>query len=275
MLRHVILWKLKDDLADVASVKAGIKEGLEGLVGQVPGLLRVKVQTEGLPTSTADVMLDSYLTDAEALKAYASHPAHVAVANAKVRPYTASRACLDFEGEGEFGELLVERRSFRAFTDAVPSVELVDEVVRAGLLAPTGRNQQSSLVIRIDDPALKEEIRAENARIMGAPPPGRPADPFYSAPVMLLVIANKQNNTATYDGSLTLGNMMIKAHELGLASCWIHRAKQEMEGPLGEKIKAKLGLEGEWEGVGHLALGYAATPLPPPREVNPVRYRVI
>ena len=275
MLRHVILWKLKDDLADVASVKAGIKEGLEGLVGQVPGLLRVKVQAEGLPTSTADVMLDSYLTDAEALKAYASHPAHVAVANAKVRPYTASRACLDFEGEGEFGELLVERRSFRAFTDAVPSVELVDEVVRAGLLAPTGRNQQSSLVIRIDDPALKEEIRAENARIMGAPPPGRPADPFYSAPVMLLVIANKQNNTATYDGSLTLGNMMIKAHELGLASCWIHRAKQEMEGPLGEKIKAKLGLEGEWEGVGHLALGYAATPLPPPREVNPVRYRVI
>ena len=275
MLRHVILWKLKDDIADLASVKAGIKAGLEGLVGKVPGLLRVKVQTEGLASSTADVMLDSYLTDAAALKAYATHPAHVAVANEKVRPYTASRACLDFEGEGEFGELLVERRSFRAFAETVPSPALVDEVVKAGLLAPTGRNQQSSLVIRLDDPALKEEIRAENARIMGAPPPGRPADPFYAAPVMLMVIANKKNNTATYDGSLTMGNMMIKAHELGLASCWIHRAKEEMEGPLGAKILSRLGLEGEWEGVGHLALGYAATALPPPREINPARYRAI
>ena len=275
MLRHVILWKLKDDIADVASVKAGIKAGLEGLVGQVPGLLRVKVQTEGLASSTADVMLDSYLTDAAALKAYATHPAHVAVADAKVRPYTASRACLDFEGEGEFGELLAERRSFRAFAPTVPPQDLVDEVAKAGLLAPTGRNQQSSMVVRIDDPALKEEIRAENARIMGAPPPGRPADPFYSAPVMLLVIANKKNNTATYDGSLTLGNMMLKAHELGLASCWIHRAKEEMAGPLGAKICARLGLEGEWEGVGHLALGYAATELPPPREFNAARYRAI
>ena len=275
MLRHVILWKLKDDIADLASVKAGIKAGLEGLVGKVPGLLRVKVQTEGLASSTAAVMLDSYLTDAAALKAYATHPAHVAVANEKVRPYTASRACLDFEGEGEFGELLIERRSFRAFAETVPSPALVDEVVKAGLLAPTGCNQQSSLVIRIDDPALKEEIRAENARIMGAPPPGRPADPFYAAPVMLMVIANKKNNTATYDGSLTMGNMMIKAHELGLASCWIHRAKEEMEGPLGAKILSRLGLEGEWEGVGHLALGYAATALPPPREINPARYRAI
>lgn len=275
MLRHVILWKLKEDIADLATVKAGIKAGLEGLVGKVPGLLRVKVQTEGLASSTADVMLDSYLTDAAALKAYATHPAHVAVANEKVRPYTASRACLDFEGEGEFGELLVERRSFRSFAETVPPQALVDEVVKAGLLAPTGRNQQSSLVIRIDDPALKEEIRAENARIMGAPPPGRPADPFYSAPVMLMVIANKKNNTATYDGALTMGNMMIKAHELGLASCWIHRAKEEMEGPLGAKILAKLGLKGEWEGVAHLALGYAATELPPPREINPVRYRAI
>ena len=175
MLRHVILWKLKEGLADVASVKAGIKEGLEGLVGKVPGLLRVRVQTEGLAGSTADVMLDAYLADAAALRAYATHPAHVAVADAKVRPYTASRACLDFDGEGEFGELLAERRSCRAFTPEVPPRALVDEVARAGLLAPTGRNRQSTLVVRIDDPALQAEIRAENARIMGAPPPGRPA----------------------------------------------------------------------------------------------------
>lgn len=275
MVRHVILWKLKEGLADVAAVKAGIKEGLEGLVGQVPGLLRVKVQTEGLATSTADVMLDAYLADEASLKAYATHPAHVAVAEAKVRPYTASRVCLDFKGEGEFGELLAERRSVRAFAPTMPPKELVDAVVKAGLLAPTGRNQQSSMIVRIDDPALQAEIRAENARIMGAPPPGRPADPFYSAPVMLLVIADKQRTTTTYDGSLALGNMMLKAHELGLASCWIHRAKEEMAGPLGAKIRARLGLEGYWEGIGHLALGYAAAPLPAPREINLARYRAI
>ena len=172
MLRHVIIWKLKDGLADLASVKAGIKEGLEGLVGQVPGLLRVKVYVEGADPSM--VMLDSYLASAEALKGYATHPAHVAVANAKVRPYTQARHCLDFEGDSEFSELVWERRSFRKFKADLPAKELVDEVVRAGLLAPTGRNKQSSVVLRIDDPELREEIRAKNAEIMGAPPPGRP-----------------------------------------------------------------------------------------------------
>lgn len=174
-------------------------------------------------------------------------------------------------------EIIETRRSFRAFKPEVPPKELVDEVVRAGLLAPTGRNRQSSVVIRIDDPALQAEIRAKNAEIMGAPPPGRPADPFYSAPVMLLVIANRAiNNTAVYDGSLTLGNMMLKAHELGLAACWIHRAREEMESPLGQKILARAGLtEGDWEGVGHLALGYADAPLPAPHAYNAARFLTI
>lgn len=99
MVKHIILWKLREDIAaaDVASVKQGIKDGLEGLVGQVPGLVDVSVHTNGLPTSTADVMLDSTLESFEALKAYAVHPAHVAVADGKVRPYTAQRSCLDFE----------------------------------------------------------------------------------------------------------------------------------------------------------------------------------
>lgn len=97
MVKHVILWKLKDDLADKAAVKAGIKAGLEGLKGVVPGLVEIRVVTEGLASSNADVMLDSTLTDEAALKAYAVHPAHVAVADAKVRPYTQVRMCLDFE----------------------------------------------------------------------------------------------------------------------------------------------------------------------------------
>lgn len=100
MVKHIILWTLDPALSDEekATVKAGIKAGLEGLVGQVPGLIDVKVHTEGrLASSNADVMLDSTLENEEALKGYARHPAHLAVANGKVRPYTVQRACLDFE----------------------------------------------------------------------------------------------------------------------------------------------------------------------------------
>jgi len=97
MVKHIILWKLKDDIADKASVKAGIKSGLEGLKGVVPGLVEIVVRTEGLASSNADVMLDSTFESEEALKGYAVHPAHVAVANGKVRPFTQTRLCLDYE----------------------------------------------------------------------------------------------------------------------------------------------------------------------------------
>ena len=99
MVKHIILWQLKDELSDAekATVKAGIKEGLEGLVGKVPGLLEVHVNINGLPTSNADVMLDTTLESFEALKGYAVHPAHVAVADGKVRPYTKNRVCMDYE----------------------------------------------------------------------------------------------------------------------------------------------------------------------------------
>lgn len=99
MVKHMILWQLKDELSaeEKKVIKAEMKEALEGLVGKVPGLLEVKVQTEGLPSSNAEVMLDTTLADAESLKGYAVHPAHVAVADSKVRPYTKMRMCLDYE----------------------------------------------------------------------------------------------------------------------------------------------------------------------------------
>lgn len=100
MVKHIILWKLREDLTEAEQkiVKQGIKEGLEGLKGQVPGLLDIKVIVDGrLDSSNADVMLDSTLESEEALKGYAVHPAHVAVANGKVRPYTCLRTCLDYE----------------------------------------------------------------------------------------------------------------------------------------------------------------------------------
>lgn len=100
MVKHIILWKLREDLseAEKETVKTGIKEGLEGLLGKVPGLVDIKVNISGrLDSSNVDVMLDSTLESAEALKGYAMHPAHVAVADGKVRPYTCLRSCLDFE----------------------------------------------------------------------------------------------------------------------------------------------------------------------------------
>lgn len=98
MVKHVILWTLKDSLTleEKANVKKEIKEGLEGLAGKIPGLLEIKVYTEGLASSNADLMLDSGFTDEESLKGYAVHPEHVAVADGKVRPYTATRTCLDY-----------------------------------------------------------------------------------------------------------------------------------------------------------------------------------
>lgn len=97
MVKHVILWKLKDEISDKAAVKAGIKAGLEGLKGIVPGLTDIVVRTEGLASSNADVMLDSTFESEAALKGYAVHPAHVEVANTKVRPFTQTRMCLDYE----------------------------------------------------------------------------------------------------------------------------------------------------------------------------------
>lgn len=97
MVKHVILWKLKDEIADKDAVKTGIKAGLEGLKGVVPGLVEIKVNTQGLASSNADVMLDSTFESEAALKGYAVHPAHVEVANTKVRPFTQTRMCLDYE----------------------------------------------------------------------------------------------------------------------------------------------------------------------------------
>ena len=98
MVKHIILWKLKDEYTqeEKQSIKAGIKEGLESLQGKIPGILEIKVLTEGLDSSNVDVMLDSSFASEEDLKAYAVHPEHVTVADGKVRPYTAVRSCMDY-----------------------------------------------------------------------------------------------------------------------------------------------------------------------------------
>lgn len=99
MVKHIILWKLKEEYSEeeTAKIKSDIKEGLEGLKGQIPGLMEIQVHTQGLASSNMDLMLDSTFEDEESLKVYANHPAHVAVADGKVRPHTIIRSCMDFE----------------------------------------------------------------------------------------------------------------------------------------------------------------------------------
>ncbi|MBQ8825065.1 MAG: nitroreductase [Ruminococcus sp.] len=153
----------------------------------------------------------------------------------------------------ELTDIIKKRRSIRKFkSDSVPK-ELIDKVIEAGVYAASGRGKQAPVVIAVTNTELREKIVKANSKIGGW---AEDFDPFYNAPVILIVIADSQVSTAVYDGSLTLGNMMLKAHELGLGSCWIHRAKQEFESELGQEILSMIGLEGNFEGIGHLALGY-------------------
>ncbi|MCR5536898.1 MAG: nitroreductase [Succinivibrio sp.] len=150
-------------------------------------------------------------------------------------------------------ECLVTRRACRKFKSTVVTDDLLQQVIDAGLYAPSGHGSQSATIIAIKNPKLKAEISAENCKYGPWEPP---FDPFYGAPVILLVVAKKDCPTAVYDGTLVLGNLQNAAHALGLASCWIHRAREEMESDWGKDLLKSLGLEGEYLGVGHLALGY-------------------
>ncbi len=164
-------------------------------------------------------------------------------------------------------ENMISRRSIRAFKPELPSGEILDEIMRAGSFAATGRNFQSPLMICITQPDLLRQLRVLNAQIMGK---DDNFDPFYGAPAVIVVLADKSRPTYLYDGSLVMGNLMLAAHSLGLGSCWIHRAKEEFETPWGKKILSGLGITGDYEGIGHCAIGYAAgeMPPPPPRKNN-------
>ena len=146
-----------------------------------------------------------------------------------------------------------ERRSIRKFKAEMPSKADLEQIVEAGLYAANGRGRQAVITIAVTDKELRDKLSAVNNEIMGGPEGN---DPFYGAPAILIVLANKEVPTAPYDGSLVMGNMMLAAHSLGLGSIWIHRAKEEFEMPEYQKLLKDLGIEGEWEGIGHCAVGY-------------------
>lgn len=146
-----------------------------------------------------------------------------------------------------------ERRSIRKFKAEMPPKADLEQIVEAGLYAANGRGRQAVITIAVTDKELRDKLSAVNNEIMGGPEGN---DPFYGAPAILIVLANKEVPTAPYDGSLVMGNLMLAAHSLGLGSIWIHRAKEEFEMPEYQKLLKELGIEGEWEGIGHCAVGY-------------------
>ena len=146
------------------------------------------------------------------------------------------------------------RRSCRNYReDPVPKA-IIDQVVEAGTYAASGMGKQSPIILEILNKDTRDQLSRMNAQIMGTR-----NDPFYGAPYVLVVLADRNMPTHVYDGSLVLGNMMIAAESLGLGACWIHRAKEEFESEEGKKLLKYLGVQGDYEGIGHLILGWPAT----------------
>ena len=149
-------------------------------------------------------------------------------------------------------ENMIERRSVRRYKSTPVPQNLIDEILKAGTYAPTGWNKQSPIIISVTDEELRDRISKINAETVGIE-----GDPFYGAPAVLIVLADRSIPTYLYDGSLVMGNLLNAAHSLGLGSCWINRAKETFNTDEGKAILRELGIEGDYEGIGNCIIGYA------------------
>ncbi|MBQ9273594.1 MAG: nitroreductase [Succinivibrio sp.] len=167
---------------------------------------------------------------------------------------------------------LLRRRSVRKYSTREVEQEKIDAVIEAGLYAPSGMGRQSAIIVECRDPKLKEMLVEENRRIGGF---AAGMDPFYGAPVLLIVLADRNNPNHVCDGALALGNMLNAAYALDLGSCWINRAAQEFELPQYREYLRKAGIGDEYIGIGHCILGYPEGELPKPAARRPGRvYRI-
>lgn len=157
-------------------------------------------------------------------------------------------------------EAISTRRSIKGYKSTMPEEEKLNQIIKAGLEAASGRNLQAPIILKITNKEIRDKLSKANADIMGAS-----SDPFYNAPAVLIVIAPKSCRTRVYDGSVVMGNMMLAAHELGLGSCWIHRAKETFELPEWQAWLCELGLTEEYEGIGNLIVGYRDSDYPAPK----------
>ncbi|MBR3654407.1 MAG: nitroreductase [Elusimicrobia bacterium] len=171
----------------------------------------------------------------------------------------------------EIIKAMLERRSIRKFKSDMVSKKDIDEIIKAGLYAANGMGRQAVITVAVTNKELRDKIAEDNRKIGGW---DKGFDPFYGAPVILIVLAEKDWRNRVYDGSLVIGNMMLAAHSLGLGSIWIHRAKEEFETEEYKKLLKDIGVQGEWEGIGHCAIGYidGDIPKPAPRKENRVYF---
>ena len=171
----------------------------------------------------------------------------------------------------EIIKAMMERRSIRKFKSDMVSKKDIDEIIEAGLYAANGMGRQAVITVAVTNKELRDKISKDNCKIGGW---DEGFDPFYGAPVILIVLAEKDWRNRVYDGSLVIGNMMLAAHSLGLGSIWIHRAKEEFETDEYKKLLKDIGVQGEWEGIGHCAIGYidGDIPKPAPRKENRVYF---
>ena len=146
-----------------------------------------------------------------------------------------------------------ERRSIRKFKTDRPKKEDLEQIIEAGLYAANGMGKQAVITVAVTNKELRDKLSKANCEIGGWQ---EGFDPFYGAPVILIVLAQKDWVNRVYDGSLVMGIMMLAAHSLGLGSIWIHRAKEEFEQEEWKNLLKDIGVEGEWEGIGHCAVGY-------------------
>ena len=160
-------------------------------------------------------------------------------------------------------ESILTRRSCRSYKPETPPRALLEQIVEAGLYAASGKGLQTAVIVAITDKALRDRLMEMNRKIGGW---AEGFDPFYGAPAVLLVLADKSSYNHVYDGSLAMGNMMLAAHALGLGSCWINRAREEFDSDEGKAILKELGIEGDYEGIGHCVVGYPDGPLPEAKE---------
>ena len=155
-------------------------------------------------------------------------------------------------------QAMIDRRSCRSYTNEQVKEEHLEQILLAGTYAASGMGKQASKIIVVQDKETIEQLRVMNAAIMGNPD----IDPFYGAPTICIVVADPEVRTWQEDGSLVMGNLMLAASTVGVASCWIHRAQQEFDSPEGKALLEKWGIPTRYRGVGHCILGYADGPLP-------------
>lgn len=161
---------------------------------------------------------------------------------------------------------LQTRRSVRRYLPKQITDTELDAILCAGTYAPTALGRQPVKIVVLQKPEDIAELERMNAAVLGNPA----AKPFYGAPTVCVVLAEAGLHTCVEDGSLVMGNLMNAAHALGVGSCWIHRAQEEFDSPEGKALLKKWGVEGEWRGIGHCILGYAAEPpaAPKPRRAD-------